>query len=267
MVKFTDKQIEKIISLYTEGYPSITIAKEFSCSGWKILEILRANKVKIKGISFYRKIHNKIVLPKTNTKEFKYWIGFILADGCVSQADKYSKVFSMGLCKIDFLHLKKLISYLDTDYAIHENRFCYNIAIRDNDFCELLMQYNVIPRKSLITKVPIKLKNSIDFWRGMVDGDGCLTVRQGYPSLALVGTKNICTNFKVFLKQHDSTIKNVKIRPKANIFEIRIGGKRAVTLARILYKDSAISLDRKNKIYEDWENKIYKKASDYKKAA
>ena len=96
----------------------------------------------------------------------------------------------------------------------------------------------MVPDKSKIVKIPEVCKNNRDFWRGMVDGDGWVSITNNH-NIGLCGTHDAVKHFMGFIGQQ------VKIRQVVGCFEIRYSCNSAKSVARILYQDAAIFLDRK----------------------
>lgn len=193
-----------------------------------------------------------------DSEEKAYWLGFIAADGNVS-AD-YSKC-TIELKRSDKEHLKKFNRnfnnyYKVADYA-HNEYLSSRIMISSKQCCLDLVQYGIIPNKSLTLNVKTELipENLIRHYiRGYFDGDGSIycshpnrTSGYNYDEWGcnFVGTKEMLTFFKEYLKL------DVPVRQKGNIFELDVGGTLLTyEVVNYLYDEATVYLDRKKEKVE-----------------
>ena len=176
-----------------------------------------------------------------------YWIGFIMADGCI-----YKNSLQFNLHWKDRTHLEKFKKDIQAKNPIYHIRNACRLMISSKKICDDLSKFNIVPRKSLIAKTPTNIPNNLikHFWRGMIDGDGHLCIKVGklprysYLLLGLTGTKDIIENFIKFTK--------VKRKPviHGNVFTCSLGGFETLRITRLLYKKAKIYLDRKSQYYQ-----------------
>ncbi len=112
-----------------------------------------------------------------NVNESYYWIGFILADGCIM----YKKRLKINLHKQEKHHLNKFKKYIQCDNPLYHYKDYYEIQ---------LMRTNIIPK--ICEKFDFKKQKtynppSLDFYEsldddlflsliaGFIDGDGCVS--------------------------------------------------------------------------------------------
>lgn len=196
------------------------------------------------------------------TEESAYWIGFLMADGCVSRSgNSYSLILS--LASRDVGHVEKFRRFLSsscsitrTDPKIHfsngkpiNSTGSVRISVSSNRLCEALMRFGVVPRKSPIARV-IGLESNRDFWRGVIDGDGSLYFSDGCPNVYLCGSSSLVAQFADFarlilpwLEARPRPAWNAKFLQRMNVH-----GRGAVALIRVLYDGASVSLDRKAEI-------------------
>jgi hypothetical protein len=90
---------------------------------------------------------------------------------------------------------------------------------------------------------------SRDFWRGCIDGDGCLNIAGNYPGLKLSGSDWLLGAFVEFLDsvglRRTYGHKPVNVRPSHSIFVVGTAGLTAVRITELLYSDAMVALDRK----------------------
>ena len=210
----------------------------------------------------YRKFSLDETVFDTLTPDAEYWIGFLMADGCIFYQKNRSPMISICLGGKDRQHLVKFLRFIKSpDRAItHHRDGTVAIKVRSRRLVERLSFYGVTPRKSFTAKAISTIISSAHFWRGVVDGDGCLGDyickstkpygRQYYTSrnimLQLCGSKDICEQFLGFALQYTPECKaTVRFFESSNMYVTAIGGQYARRIISELYTDSNIYLDRK----------------------
>lgn len=114
-----------------------------------------------------------------DTKEKAYWLGFILADGCITRVNKHNYQFSFGLKKDDELYVDKFIHAIgaNIDKKIYSKKGKVDIVLGHRKFCDALLQNGCMPQKSLTLKLPNYHNVELDLalLLGFFDGDGGVT--------------------------------------------------------------------------------------------
>lgn len=204
---------------------------------------------------------NEHIFDSIDTEEKAYWLGFLYADGNISHTGNRLEV---RLSIKDLNHLEKFRKFLNLTTEIRTgvcngNGFCH-LSVRNKHIWNTLDDLGCHPRKSLILTFP-KLSIFSDkslirhFIRGYVDGDGCLCLfyNQKHTSirteLNLVGTESflrtvnkICNN-KGYIRNKSCTNWENKA------YSLTFSDVSSRKLARILYENSTIYLDRKYNKY------------------
>lgn len=54
-----------------------------------------------------------MIRVNTASSEFAYWVGFLLADGCISERPKRQPRLMVELASCDYTHLIKLKEFFD----------------------------------------------------------------------------------------------------------------------------------------------------------
>lgn len=253
----TSEKEKSVIKLYQEGLSQCKIAKEFSISIGAVGNILERNNIKKRTHSESTRKYklNQQVFEKI-TPESSYWIGFLLADGCIEEKRNGGDRISLKLKSEDKSHLEKFRKFLETDKPIFEKKGSRGhirsiIRINSQKMTDDLRRFGIVPRKSLIAD-PKKINNR-DFWRGMVDGDGHLSFNQrGYACLSLAGSKKVCEKFQEFVKSFSKT--RASIHQQDRIYNFPVGGQYARKVAEELYKNAKVYLDRKYEIAKQFFN-------------
>jgi len=200
------------------------------------------------------------------SKEARYWIGFLLADGCVSSCRGYA-VISLALKFEDAGHVIKFAEFVGMpEVAVKD--YCYRgsrrtqLAFSGKELVGQLAKYGVVPRKSLIAAVYPDLAFDSDFWRGVVDGDGCLDMSHG-PSVSLGGSWQVVCAFSSYLQA--LTGFKPAVSKCRSIFQTAAHGQRAcIVVSAIYYDGGSVVLDRKMAIakkFADWEIEKYSRGS------
>ena len=210
----------------------------------------------LKSFNYNNQIkHDPEKFTSIKTEEDAYWLGFIYADGCVS--DEYE--FEIGLKESDYLHLEKFRQFLNLTLTVKfkkSNNSC-RIVYGNKIFTNNLKNLGVLPRKSLTLKFPYdKVPKELirHFIRGYFDGDGCISIykkgkyRTETVCSSLLGTKDFLDGIRLHSPiQFGKYIKN---NGSENTLVLSASHKKARTFINWLYEDSTIFLDRKYEKYK-----------------
>lgn len=198
-----------------------------------------------------------------------YWLGFIMADGCVSSSTskKIANRFSIVLKQSDIDHLKKIAKDMKchapiiTKEHIDKRGFTsYSCELRINSqkLCNSLIKLGVIPNKTGKEQIPSSLdrKYYTDFIRGFFDGDGCLTKtlnRSYYRFHVGSCSEKIIKQIQLFLKEHGiiipTYIRNEYSKP---FYMLETSCKKTCNdMLHLLYDNSETYLDRKYILVQD----------------
>lgn len=193
------------------------------------------------GAQFYS--WDESYFEKINTEQKAYWLGFIYADGCVSE-----KEFRLHLSKKDIKHLKKFAKHLKSNHPIHycqQNTISFNIG--NKKIIKDLQDLGVIPRKTFIVQYPNLPKHlNRHFIRGVFDGDGCLYTRKDGIKTWSIYTASV--KFKnelidIIKKETGITVSAYK---QYNGYHIKIFRQNDVQkIKNYMYENASIFLKRK----------------------
>lgn len=197
-----------------------------------------------------------------DTEEKAYFLGFVMADGCVYIGKKGDRMLRVEIHKKDREILEKFAKALKTLRPLKYRKDYVDIRVFGRKILKDLKRLGCVQRKSLIlkfpdsTQVPDHLIHHLV--RGYFDGDGtvCYGKRTGshyyWIKLAIY-----CSHFfakKLCNLLNNEGIYTVKTK-KGSIAEVRVVGFTTTKLAYdYIYKDSSIWLKRKrDKFHEGWK--------------
>lgn len=265
--EFTQDVIDTIVSMYAQNIRVIDVARHIKTSNVRILDLLSELGLKRTKAESMRRNRGISILDNSVfdilTSDALYWIGFLYADGHI---DKDRPRISVTVAEIDRPHLEKLNNFLGGGLNIVEVKVnkkapgqikeigkYYRLAFSDKKIYEKLQQFGFTHNKTLSLDPHPLLKNSRDFWRGVVDGDGwiCRTgCIKNSETLGLSGTESTIGNFLEFLNSSGVITKALPRKDKrANVWKTDLHCGVAVTGSKILYKNSTTYLDRKYEKY------------------
>lgn len=205
---------------------------------------------------------------KIDTEEKAYWLGFIMADGCISTSNKKcpNSRLDIVLNENDNQHLNKVKKALQStapieNKVVHDKRgFSTNssrIRFSSVVLCRDLIKWGVVPQKTGKEIMP-DIENDLlrHFIRGFFDGDGTICCqyktdkryRFHIGSASLLIIKQIISYFKTF---------NIELKYYTDLsykkpFYYIDSNSHIITqkVMHILYDDAKIYLDRKYNIVQ-----------------
>ena len=264
---------EIVVSLYQSGSSFRDIVRKLGkISPNTIRRMLQDADVKIRPmIHVSKRTCDESYFDIIDTEDKAYWLGFIMADGCI-RTNSHS--LTVNLSTVDIGHLEKLRTCLRSDQPFYHQKdikstcglTCLNIC--NKKLTDALSSKGIIAHNKSIFKVENSLRRH--FWRGVVDGNGTIGFcynksrfcRSPQIRISLVGNTETIDRFYEFCLEHIKT----KAVPHRNITgrkldEFRIGSRKALTIGSLLYDNSTMFLDRKKRRF----NRIRRIYLDYRK--
>ena len=260
--------LDEIVKNYKSGIPIHVIAKSLKSSEETISKKLKEQGVKINHSGIAKFDEN--IFDIIDTEEKAYWLGFIFADGCISNIENCKKTCfstSIALKGSDYDHLVKFNTFMKCKKTNVKKRLSnagngklYETCvwtIGNRHLWEQLNSLGCKPNKSLILEFPklsIFTGRSLikHFIRGYFDGDGGLSFTDKthrYPSICIAGSES----FLETLKNHiPINVINKKLYSYKKIKTLNFTHQKAMAFLHYIYKDSTIYLDRKFKKYEEF---------------
>lgn len=129
---------EKVKELALQGKRVKEIAEELGIYYTTVSYILKSFNIKLSKAQF-----NEYVFDNIDTEEKAYWLGFIYADGCISDNG------SLEIGLIDKEHLEKFRKFLSSKNPIRTKHYkeytSYSIMNKSRHLRDILMSYGCTP--------------------------------------------------------------------------------------------------------------------------
>ena len=259
--RLTPSQEREVVHRYlTKAKPPesmLEIAKHFGVSETCIRGILSRYGIKSRhcGPPRGKYIKDDAFKDVEKNPESAYWVGFLMADGCIPQT---LKSIQLGLDVESRPHLEKFQTFLGSNFKIRDT--ITRLKGRDEDYpanvvsvyskkiVDDLKRYGVVPNKSFRAGVKV-LENNPHFWRGVIDGDGSISKNNmlefGCSSLELV------TQFRDFVVNHNHSFEfsgKIEKQHDKEYYRIRLARNATFVILKILgYDDPQATVLEKNK--------------------
>lgn len=265
--KWTKSKIDKLKRLYSIKNNG-ELAKIFSTSIHAIN--VQASKLGLKKPDKYFSDLGKIGGPLSrkhyfdtdffetiNTPEKAYFLGFIQADGCITQQERCGKVLSFQIHKKDIDVMQKFLSVLNARGIELRNSGSHyvRLSLCSNKLVNDLLKHGVAYKKSYSDKFPKIGDNSLlsHYIRGVFDGDGSVYQETctGHPTCYIMGRLMFCKWVQEAIgSQLDISTRIYK--QKGDVCTLRIRRERDVKrFFEWLYLDATVYLERKKRKFEE----------------
>lgn len=215
------------------------------------------NYIKSKGYTItnpskkynYNETYFKII----NTEHKAYWLGFLYADGSITELRKTLRL-EISLSSIDKSHLLKFIEDIDGDLNMIKdhtstlNGIEYAVSslnVNCTNLCRDLISQGCTPRKSLTLKFPTTVPNHLlrHFIRGYFDGDGCVDTNR--KRINVLGTNEFLTSLSSYFESLGVTPTKLYKKKDNKAYSMEKYGVNAKIILNHIYNPSTIYLDRK----------------------
>ena len=237
----------EIVNLYQSGLSPMNIIRKLSleCCRDTIYNILHKFSIKSIGGAILRRKYklNENFFDIIDTEEKAYWLGFIMADGCIN-----GKSLQITLNNQDRRHLIKFLENIESNYKIYDYGDYSYLSIRSQKIVQTLSRYGIVPRKTFKTYFPKQITKNLQrhFIRGILDGDGCIHVgKQGQKRIHFSGTRVLMQQIQEILMLNCSVSMTKLGKTKNTYVLMYCGNKQAKRILNYLYCDANIYLDRK----------------------
>jgi hypothetical protein len=193
------------------------------------------------------------------TEDSAYWIGMIIADGNVSDMHGTPRV-ALHLKEIDKDHIdKKFRNFVSSSHKLgcyvskRTGRIYYSLSFTSERIAKELRKYGIVPQKTFTVKVRGELENNRHTWRGIIDGDGHMSIYlrktpigiiRAIPYISLTGSLQVCLQFKNFL-ENTLSLPMPNIISSKKSYSLSIFDHRALRAIKLLYENCTMALERK----------------------
>jgi len=160
------------------------------------------------------------------------------------------KLISLKLSQNDEDHLMLYKDFVGSTHAVcrHEDNGAKKISLSfaSDDIYDMLESRGICGLKP--SRNPDELlANSRHFWRGVLDADGCIMVKNRRPVLICYAWHPLIDKFYAFCEKHNCLYKSI-IRDSVSISRYTLSGARAAKMCSILYTDCDHHLPRKREL-------------------
>ncbi|SRR6266849_4640096 len=248
--KLSQEQEEDIVASYRQGIPVSKLASRYEMGDSTVYRVLGRNGVKRgstgeAAITYLRYEHAFDVI---NNEEAAYWLGFIAADGDVS-----NEGLRIGLSTRDADHIRKFSRWLALDMPIYTGidnlgRPVSTFEIISKHLVEALDKYGIVPRKTYVMKHLPSIPHTLmrHFLRGYIDGDGYLStdVKTGAGFGVEAHNKSIVEEIQNWFIQ-ELGVRRTSLIHSGNWHYRQYGNGQVGKIVSYLYSDASVYLDRK----------------------
>ena len=267
-VKHMKPELIEMMSDISSGMPSLDVAEKYNCSLTNVNQFSRRHNLEGRHQYRHSGYNDPYFFDKIDSIEKAYIIGFIAADGHVS--DKEIKI-TLSEVDLDILvKIKEIIGFNNNIRIFNKDnvttvRKYSSVSFGTSEMIKSLRDLGFYKNKTLRFSTPnIDKDLLLYFYRGLVDGDGSFSkyiANDGYErySFSLCGTMDCLISFRDFFIMHGISF-NAKIRKRFNTknccYSLYASGKNNVLkLLDLLYKDSdnEIVLSRKFEKYKKFK--------------
>jgi hypothetical protein len=262
--KLSEAQRLEAMRLYPLGWSCGMLAERYATTNSAMQHMLRRRGVEMRpAIVRNRRLGLNHSAFCTVTDESAYWAGFLMADGCIvagAYANSSPQVV-VALSTADIDHLNRWRSFLryegkitiqkplprfDKWENIGQNALpMARLAVSSKLIAADLERFGVVPRKTFTAEVR-ELESNKHFWRGMVDGDGCI-VTADRPHLRL------CSASKPLIEQFLAYCRSLDPKVSQHIIQVdklwigQVAGRTCGPILRELYGNLSVALPRKKR--------------------
>lgn len=263
-LKMMDEIIQEYINTPEKERSLTKLGRKYGVKRQTISKYLKERNIDVVNYQNRCRI-DETVFDTIDTEEKAYWLGFIYADGNISSEGHR---FEINLSIADLNHMLKLKSFLkgdDIEIRIDtckgEQYAMCRLSVRNEHLWNTLNEKGCIPCKSLVLEWPNEkiFTNKLlirHFIRGYWDGDGTIGLYNGKYgkmfNLSATGTPMFLSGIKKIIGLGGS-LRNESYNTRvSNAWSLSFNALKARKIARLLYQDATIYLDRKYAIYQQF---------------
>lgn len=243
--KYSDNFIDKIIEEYLDGLTAVELGRKYNIKPGTITYHLRKRGLS-RGSGKPSSIANKDYFETIDTEEKAYFLGFLMADGCISSSHVNYHI-KLGLQEKDIDVIKALLVAIGSKNTISKvikgKHVGYSVSLSCKKMFYDLVTHGFSEYKSGNETIPNTIPNNLvrHFIRGYFDGDGYAS-KEG--RISIVGGIKILEDIAKRAGVDDYTIYNFKTT--SVVRDLRYSKlSSSKSFYNYLYKDANIFLYRK----------------------
>ena len=266
----TEEEVDQMVELYEQGLSAAAICKILPYTPHTILAHINKRGIPSRSKAGFKKPFNEDYFENIDTEEKAYFLGFLMADGCVTERVNSQPCICLQIKSEDEYILSKLKEELSTDNKIGVNpiRSHSQLKIHSQKMADDLAKYGIVPRKTgheIFPEDKIPQNLICHFIRGFFDGDGwfTFTTSHGIPkkriSLGLTGNIQMLTDIRNYFVKHLPNVTRLQIH-EFKSREKGYEGFSSVTFSKFdnvkdignfMYGDANIYLIRKKQVFDE----------------
>lgn len=250
----TIDEIRMAACLYEQGLSLKDVATRL---GYKsentVRNAFKRNGIPIRSTAGFNNSVNHNTFDEINSEDKAYFVGMLLADGCVIERHRSQKQIALELKCEDKYIIEKLGKLMETTNKIYEARGTARLAVHSDNIAMKLAKYGITPRKTgkkifQIMEIPKEYRR--DFIRGFFDGNGWITyAKHGKHymwSIGFADSQELLCDLNKYLYDNGIVKTRIKIVSHGGCHMLLFSAKRdVISLIHYLYDSSHIFLVRK----------------------
>lgn len=246
---------DEVVRLYiVDERPAGKVAKQFGISAAQILQlVVDAGHRPRNAAEAKREYPLREDAFDELSSEGCYWLGWLASDGHVS-----NRVVGLTVQHDDAEILRRFLAFLGCPERpiSRGTKGSSSVAVTSARLVERLQELGIGERKSLNIRVAEPLAQSVDFWRGEFDGDGCCTIinrsrnpsRAPYwPQISFLGSRPLMDQCAAFWAAQDFS---TRVEGKGSVWQARFSGSVAAEVAAHLQSVDYPTLERKSALLD-----------------
>lgn len=256
---------DEIIQDYENGVNIKDIAEKQNVCSETISKYLKKLNIPIKSRADSGQKYNinKDFFYDIHSKEFSYYFGWMMADGCVTNSTIAITLQERDKYILDYFNSlfggNRPLGFRKKGNDNQQN--AWSLRIGHKNIVEHLISLGLLRRKSLILTFPtwILKENYQYFIRGYFEGDGCVIIsKYNKVTTSFIGTLEFLTFLQTFFETNLNIVSNKIIKASksnSNTFSLRFNHINSKQLYEFLYEDLNVQYltrkyDKLNKAYQ-----------------
>ena len=261
---YEQKLLDSIIKDYINNMSLTDLLNKYNTSKSTLERNLLLNNIPLRSKYKHSKISKRAIIQNNifenlNNPDTQYWLGFLSADGSI-----FENRISLFLALKDKDVIEKFNTYLGNKlkihHKLHHKKFQQvGVSFRNTEIVNFLKNIGITTNKSFT--IDYKENITWNYLRGLIDGDGCISITDKRRRIELVSASELLIN-KVgkFLKNNSIDFKIYKINNKNILYSLQIHKQSSVlNLIENLYNNAHTYMNRKYENAVKIRNYLYNK--------